>query len=141
MNPLTLRRRQKRKKPEFLRQNWFRFPSLGKKWRAAKGNQNKLRMHIKGKGFEPHPGYGSPALVRGSHPSGLKEIRVFNAKGLEGVDPKKYCIRIASSVGKKKKLEITKKAQELKIRVLNPAKVETAKTDEKIDKKEQQKEK
>ena len=34
---LKLRRKLKRKKPEFLRQNWFRFPKLGEKWRRPRG--------------------------------------------------------------------------------------------------------
>ncbi len=114
--------KMKRSKPAFLRQNWFRFPSLGKKWRAAKGNQNKLRMHIKGKGFLPTVGYGSPKEVRGLHPSGLKEALVFNLNDMGKLDPKAQCARIGSSVGKKKRQEMVKKAGELKIRVLNPGK-------------------
>lgn len=135
MNNLKLRLRAKRKKPVFLRQNWFRFPSLGKKWRAAKGNQNKLRMHIRDKGFMPDPGYGSPAAVRGFHPSGLEEMRVFNAEQLEKVEPKRYAVRIAGSVGKKKRLEIMKKAESLKIKILNPTKIEEKKIVEKKEKK------
>ncbi|HIQ50214.1 MAG TPA: 50S ribosomal protein L32e [Nanoarchaeota archaeon] len=119
---LKIRRIMKRKKPEFLRQNWFRFPRLGEKWRRPKGRHSKLRRHEKGKGFLPHPGYGSPALVRGLHPSGLKEVRVFNVNDLEGLDPKIHAVRIASQVGKKKRIEIMKKAQELGLRVLNPLK-------------------
>ncbi len=119
MNALKLREKMKRKKPEFMRQNWFRFPSLGKKWRAPKGNQSKLRMHKKGKGFLPHPGYGSPSAARGLHPSGLKEVLVQNSNGLNAVDNKKQCVRIASTVGNKKRQEIVKRAEELKIKVLN----------------------
>lgn len=120
MNQLKLRRRQKRKKPEFLRQNWFRFPSLGKKWRAPIGKRNKLRKHIKGKGFLPKSGYGSPSSAKGLHPSGLAEVRVFNETDFGKMNTKTQCIRIASGVGKKKRLEIIKKAAEMKIRVLNP---------------------
>lgn len=119
---LRIRRLMKRKKPDFLRQNWFRFPRLGEKWRRPKGRHSKLRKHEKNRGFLPKPGYGSPALVRGLHPSGLKEVRVFNARELEGLDPKTHAVRIAAQVGKKKRIEIMKKAQELGIRVLNPLK-------------------
>jgi len=52
----------------------------------------------------------------------LKEILVYNLKGLEKINPEKEACRIASNVGKKKKLEIMKKAEELKIRILNPLK-------------------
>ncbi|TRZ54106.1 50S ribosomal protein L32e [archaeon] len=121
---MKLRMKQKRRKPDFLRQNWFRFPSLGMKWRAPIGKRNKLRKHIKGKGFLPKAGYGSPASVKGMHPSGLMEIRVFNADGLQKINPATGCARIASGVGKKKRMEIIKKAAETKIRVLNPGRVE-----------------
>lgn len=121
---LRIRRILKRKKPEFLRQNWFRFPKLGEKWRRPKGRHSKLRRHEKGKGFLPKPGYRSPKLVRGLHASGLEEVRVFNPKELEGLNPKTHAVRIASQVGKKKRLEIMKKAKELGLRVLNPLKGE-----------------
>ncbi len=119
---LRLRRILKRKKPEFLRQNWFRFKKLGEKWRRPKGKHSKLRKRIKGKGSVPHPGYGSPKAVRGLHPSGLVEVRVFNPSQLEGLDPKVHAIKIASTVGRKKRIEIMKKAEELGLRVLNPLK-------------------
>lgn len=122
---MNLRRKMKRKKPDFLRQNWFRFPSLGMKWRAPIGKRNKLRKHIKGKGFLPKAGYGSPLSVKGMHPSGLMEIRVFNENDLQKLNHKTDCARIASSVGKKKRMEIIKKAAETKIRVLNAGKAET----------------
>ncbi len=119
MSGLRLRRRQKRKKPDFLRQNWFRFPSLGMKWRSPIGKRNKLRKHIKGKGFLPKAGYGSPLSVKGLHPSGLRELRIFNENDLQKINPQQQCVRIASAVGKKKRMEITKAAAEMKIRVLN----------------------
>jgi large subunit ribosomal protein L32e len=120
---LRLRRILKRKKPEFLRQNWFRFKKLGEKWRRPRGRHSKLRRHIKGKGFIPHPGYGSPRAVRGLHPSGLEEVRIFNPSQLEGLDPNKHAVRIAAQVGMKKRIEIMKKASELGLRVLNPVKL------------------
>ncbi len=123
-NQMKLRKRIKGKKPDFLRQNWFRFPSLGMKWRAPIGKRNKLRKHIKGKGYLPKAGYGSPLSVKGFHPSGLMETRVFNENDLQKINPKAGCARIASGVGKRKKAEIIKKAAEMKIRVLNPGKAE-----------------
>lgn len=123
-NALKLRMKRKRSKPEFLRQNWFRFPSLGMKWRAPIGKRNKLRKHIKGKGYLPKAGYGSPASVKGFHPSGLMETRVFNAADLQKINPAAGCARIASGVGKKKRMEIIKKSAEMKIRVLNPGRLE-----------------
>ncbi len=124
---LRLRKKRKSKEPEFLRQNWFRFPSLGRKWRAPIGKRNKLRKHIKGKGYLPKAGYGSPLAAKGLHPSGLAEARVFNESDLQKMDPKTDCARIASCVGGKKRIAITKKARQMKIRVLNPGVAEEKK--------------
>ena len=119
MNLLKFRKILKSKKPKFLRQNWFRLKRLGKKWRRPKGRHSKLRRSFKAKGFKPNPGYGSPKSVRGFHPCGLREVLVFRPQDLEKIDPKTECVRISSSVGKKKRMEILKKAEELKIKVLN----------------------
>ena len=47
------------------------------------------------------------------------EARVFNVAGLVGLDSKTNAVRIGSTVGKKKRAEIGKKAAEMKLRVLN----------------------
>lgn len=117
----------KRKKPVFLRQEWFRMGNQRKKWlkwRNVRGNQSKLRQHIKGKGFQPHPGYGLPVELRHLHPSGLKEIIVNNIEELKAADPKTCAIRIAGGVGNKKRLELQAEAGRLNVRVLNPRKIE-----------------
>jgi len=124
MRELKLRIKTKRKKPKFIRQGTKNLKRLGKKWRRPRGSQSKLRKHKKAKGFLPHPGYGSPKSVRGLHPSGFEDVLIYNVKGLEKIDSKKQSCRIASRVGKKKRIEIMKKAEELKIKVLNPFKIE-----------------
>ncbi len=127
MNKLKLRLRIKRKKPNFLRQGAKNLKTLGKKWRMPRGRHSKLKMHKKSKGFLPNSGYGSPAEVRGFHPSGFKEVLVHNPGDLTGIDPAKQACRIAATVGKKKKLDIMKKSEELKIKVLNPFRFEIKK--------------
>ena len=102
-----------KKKPKFLRQEWYRNPSLGKKWRAPKGKQSKLRRHKKGKGFIPTPGYGSPKTLRGKHPCGLQEVLVRNLSDMDNVKQEEQCIRIASKVGRKTRQEIIKRAEEI----------------------------
>src|SRR5512137_610971 len=117
----------KRKRPAFLRQEWFRMGNQRKKWlkwRSVRGNQSKLRQHIKGKGFMPHPGYGMPAIWRGLHPSGLKEVMVNNLSELKLANPETCAVRIAGGVGNRKRLEIQNEAQRLNVRVLNPRKIE-----------------
>lgn len=125
MNDLKTRAKLKRKKPEFKRQGEKNVKRLGRKWRAPKGNQSKLRMHKISRGFIPNTGYGSPKSVRNLHPSGFEDVLVCNKSQLEKMDPQKQACRIASSVGKKKKIDIMKKAGEMKIKVLNPCKIET----------------
>lgn len=112
--------KKKRKKPKFVRQEASYVKALGKKWRRPKGNQSKQRMRRKARGKRPSPGYGSPKKIRGLHPSGFEEILVFSLNDLNDLDPKHHVCRVGSSVGKRKKLEIMKKANENNIKILNP---------------------
>jgi len=118
---------KKKSKPKFRRQEWFQAKRLGEKWRQPRGLDSKMRLCRKGKPAMPSIGYKSPKEIRGLHPSGLAEVMVRNPKELEKIDPKKYVARIASAVGRRKRDAIIKRAQELKIRVVNPrgVKVET----------------
>ena len=116
---LKLREELKRKKPKFRRQEWHRYKRLGEKWRRPRGRHSKMRRKLKSKPKMPNPGYGSPKKVRGLHPSGYEEVLVYNPKDLEKIDPKRQAARIASRVGKRKRQEILKKAEELGIVVLN----------------------
>lgn len=120
---LDLRKMMKRKKPEFLRQEWFRYTRLGEKWRKPKGIHSKLARHMKYRINVPSIGYGSPRVVRYLHPSGFKEVMVYNPNDLNKIDKKTECARIAHTVGKKKRIEIQNKADELGIRILNRVKV------------------
>jgi len=112
----------KRKKPEFIRMDAWRFKRLGDKWRKPRGLDNKIRLEKKGYPAKVKIGYRTPKLVRGRHPSGFQEIIVHNVYELAGLDPQKHAVRIAASVSFKKRLEIVKEAQRLGIRVLNPGK-------------------
>ncbi len=121
---LKVRRRQKQRKPEFRRYCWNKKLRLrDKSWRRPRGLHNKLRKRYGGKWsgrITVNVGFGSPKAVRGLHPSGYVEVLVHNVKELEGLDPEKHAVRIASSVGMKKRIEIEARAAELGLRVLNP---------------------
>lgn len=117
---LRVRRRQKSKKPKFTFQDHHKKKRLSKSWRKPRGQRSKRRMYIKGKGKMATVGYGSPAEVRGLHPSGYEEVLVHNTQDVQGVDPAREAIRIASKVGLRKKLEIMEQAEEKGIKVLNP---------------------
>jgi large subunit ribosomal protein L32e len=80
---------------------------------------SKLRRKEEDKGFLPRPGYGAPVALRGLHPSGFKEVLVANVNDLQKIDPKKDAARIRGTVGKKKRMDILKAAEEMKIKVLN----------------------
>lgn len=107
-----------RKKPQFRRQLGKRYGRLHGKWRSPKGMTSKLRRKEKSHGHSPSIGYGAPKNLRFLHPSGFKEILVHNVHELENLD-KQTAARISTSVGKKKRNEILKKAEELKIKILN----------------------
>jgi len=109
-----------RKKPKFKRWMSQAYKRIKEAWRRPKGLHSKLRKRIKSKGKIPSPGYGAPKNLKYLHPSGFKEVLVHNVKELERIDTKKEAARIAHTVGKKKRKEILKKAEELKIKVLNP---------------------
>ncbi|MEM0376412.1 MAG: 50S ribosomal protein L32e [Thermofilum sp.] len=117
---LEMRERIKSKKPEFVRMNSWRLERLDDSWRSPRRSlDNKIRLQRKG--FPPmvKVGYRGPALARGLHPSGFEEVLVHNVKDLERIDPKRQAVRIAATVGRRKRAEILKRAEELGITVLN----------------------
>lgn len=127
MNQLKLRLKIKRSKPDFVRKRAGIYKSLGTKWRMPKGVHSQLRRHKREAGNIPKPGYGSPRTVKGLHPSGFEEVMIYNINDISKINPQKQACRISSTVGKKKKIEIMKKTEEMKIKVLNPFKIEVKK--------------
>ncbi|MCL2607869.1 MAG: 50S ribosomal protein L32e [Methanomassiliicoccaceae archaeon] len=107
------------RRPEFRRQEWFRYSKLGEKWRRPKGIHSKMRRKMKHRPPAVAIGYRGPAAARDLHPSGFEEKLVFNAADLEGIDPKKQAVRIGGTVGTRKRIIIEDRADELGIRVLN----------------------
>ncbi|MHA1594654.1 MAG: 50S ribosomal protein L32e [Candidatus Baldrarchaeia archaeon] len=117
---LRLRERLKRKKPDFVRYESWRYVRVKENWRRPRGIDNKVRQKWKGWGKMPTVGYGAPRAVRGLHPSGYKEILVYRPEDLDKLDPEEHAIRIAHTVGKKKRKEIVKKAIDMGFKILNP---------------------
>ncbi len=116
--------RNSRSKPAFRRQDYHKKKRTPESWRRPRGNLSKQRRGIKGKGDTVEAGYRTPEAVRGLHPSGFEEVRVHNADDLEGVDGDRQAVRIASSVGERKRERIEEVAEDAGIRVLNPTYVE-----------------
>ncbi|KAF5074022.1 Ribosomal protein L32 [anaerobic digester metagenome] len=116
---LELRTAKNDARPAFKRQEWFRYQRLGEKWRKPKGIHSKMRRHLSYRPPVVSIGFRGPKAVRDFHPSGFQEVMVYNASQVEKVDPKVQAIRIGGTVGGKKRMAITEKADELGIRVLN----------------------
>ena len=116
---LRLRARAKNKKPKFIRAESWKYDRFSLSWRKPRGLDNKIRRKIKGWPPGPSVGYKGPKIARGLHPSGYREVIVFNADQLSLVDPKTQAIRIAHTVGKRKRALIIAQAKKLNLKILN----------------------
>lgn len=114
----------KHKKPKFRRQESWRYKRVTDVWRKPHGIDSKMRKKVKGWPSSPTTGYRSPKKTRGLHPSGFVERRVHSVEDLSGIDPELQAIRIGSTVGGRKRVEILALAGEKGIHVLNPRTVE-----------------
>jgi large subunit ribosomal protein L32e len=121
---MKTRKKLKAKKPWFrvIEHNRHRF--LRKKYRKPRGIRNKIRLDKKSKPRAPNIGWRSPRDVRGFHPSGKAEMLISNLFELVGLE--NVVVRMASKTGKRKKLEIMKKAKEMGLRILNPVRMKLA---------------
>ena len=115
-----LDQRRKVGKPQFNRQDHHKKKRVPTSWRRPRGQLSKQRKGVKGKGDTVEAGFRTPTEVRGRHPSGFEEVRVHNPDDLEGVDGDRQAVRIASSVGGRKRERIEERAEDAGIRVLNP---------------------
>jgi len=99
----------------FLRRTSNRYSKLGKGrkkkqiWRRPTGRDNKMR--------EKRRGYPARVSIGYKKTKKEKEIIIQNPKELEKVNKKS--IIVIGNVGKKKKIEIVKRAKELKIQLSN----------------------
>jgi len=112
----------RRKKPKFERYEWRKKKALSKSWRKPRGHDNKMREHIAAKGPRVQVGYRRKKEERGLHPSGRREVLVFNPDELAqvGAAEEDIAVRIASSVGRRKREAIEERAATRGIPVLNP---------------------
>jgi large subunit ribosomal protein L32e len=118
---LNVRKKQKSKKPTFKQTDSHKKKKLADYWRRPDGIHNKTRYAKHGKCPLVEAGYGSPAAVRGLHPSGFEEISVNNVKDLVNIKIDRQAARIGRTVGAKKRNDIENKAAELGLKILNPA--------------------
>lgn len=64
-------------------------------------------------------GYKGPKVARFLHPSGYREVLVYNVNDLSKVDLNTQAARIAHTVGKRKRTAIIAEAKKLNIKILN----------------------
>jgi len=107
---------------KFLRRIWSRYSKLGKRrkkkqvWRKPTGRDNKMREKRKGYPAVVSIGYKKNKKLRGFI-DGADTVLIRNVAELARV--KKNKTIIIGNIGKKKKIEIAKKAKEMKIKIHN----------------------
>jgi len=121
---LELRNAKKAKKPAFKRQDSHKWDRLNESWRQPKGGDSKLRKKRRGKRRHPSMGFSSPRKVKGLNKLGFEEILVKNVDLLDSIDVKTQVV-LVGKVGKKKKIEIVKKCEEMKLTIANIKDIES----------------
>lgn len=120
----ALAQRAREGKPQFNRQDHHKKLRVSTSWRRPRGQHSKQREGVKGKGDTVEAGFRSPTAARGLHPSGFEEVRVHTVDELDDVNGDRQAVRIASSVGARKRERIEDRAEQAEIRVLNPTYIE-----------------
>ncbi|MEM0457320.1 MAG: 50S ribosomal protein L32e [Nitrososphaerota archaeon] len=110
----------RRKRPEFVRQESWRYKRLDEAWRRPRGKDSRMRLQKSGAPPLVKVGYRGDRNFRGLHPSGFEEVLVSRPEDLEGIDPSRQAIRIAATVGRLKRIRIAEVAREKGIKILNP---------------------
>jgi large subunit ribosomal protein L32e len=120
MTELKARRRQlKKRKPEFKRHETCKRKMLSDSWRRPKGDKNSRRTRQSGRAKRVSIGYGTPKEVRGLNRLGLRETRACNPQEVRKLNPKTDMLIISGTVGRKKRLDMLKAAEEMKLKVGN----------------------
>jgi len=96
---------------DFTRHDSHKMKRLSTKWRKPRGLDNKLRKEMGGFGKKVKIGYGTKSKDAVES--------VSNISDLNNAAKKKINVYFASSLGKRKRVELLKKAIELKVKVLN----------------------
>lgn len=117
-------REMKASKPEFRRQESWRYKRVKENWRRPRGVTSKMRKEESGFPAKVKNGYGTASATRGLHPRGLVDTIVWREVELEKLDPKVHIVRIAARVGEKKRRGILTKAKDLNFHIANPGKEE-----------------
>ena len=112
---MELRKTMKKKRPSFRRVESWRYKRVKDPWRKARGIDSQTRMKTKSGVKSPTIGYRTPKKVRGVHPSGYEEVRVETVKDFENLNKKKQAVKIASTIGAKKRMALIDHAKRLSL--------------------------
>src|SRR2546426_5258818 len=85
---LELRRKHAQRRPDFVRQESWRYVRLAKNWRKPKGIDNHQRKQKKGWPALVRIGYGGPRGAKRINPSRYTHNLIYNVKRLEKLYPK-----------------------------------------------------
>lgn len=120
---LQLRAKANKKRPKFIRFECWRYKKLKSNWRRPRGIDSKIRKKMKGALDHPNVGYRNPRKIRGLHTSGFEQVLIHNVKELEKVNPKKQVVKIGHDVGRRKRVMLQDRADELSILILNRTRI------------------
>ena len=108
---------------KFVRRSTLKYSRMGRnrpklqKWRAAVGRHNKIRKNRQGYTKSPRIGFKKPNKESGKINNKIP-LFVRNMNDATGANKNNILI-ISRTIGAKKKVEIIKKANEMKLEILN----------------------
>ena len=117
---LRIAKRKKKHMPQFRHEQAHRWIRVSDNWRKVRGIDSATREKRKGRIAMVSSGYRTPKAVRDLHPSLFVEVMVHRPSEVEDLDPEVHAVRIAGSVGTRKRQEILAAADAKLLRVLNP---------------------
>jgi len=127
---LRIAKNKKKHMPRFRAEGAHRWIRVSDSWRKLRGIDSATREKRKGRIAMVSSGYRTPKAVRDLHPSMYVEVRVHRASELEELDPEIHAVRIAATVGFRKRQEIIAAADAKLMRVLNPGRSEDVEEDD-----------
>ena len=123
----------------FKSQDYFRYKKLGTRWRRPVGRHSKMKIQKGGSPALPRIGYRTPKSVRfmskvsdNKGASLMVSRTIHSISELDGISSsanasvRPQCIIITSKIGSRKALEISEKAKQLGMRVINSKKIKRA---------------
>eukprot|EP00811_Abedinium_folium_P012146 NODE_21258_length_761_cov_6.736593.p2 GENE.NODE_21258_length_761_cov_6.736593~~NODE_21258_length_761_cov_6.736593.p2 ORF type:complete len:141 (+),score=47.87 NODE_21258_length_761_cov_6.736593:93-515(+) len=99
------------------------FKRMHQSWRKPRGIDCRVRRRYKGTIRMPNIGYGSNRKTRYKLPNGLYKFVVRSVRDLDMLmmHNDRYCAEVAHNISAKNRKDIVKRAEELRIRLTNPA--------------------